>query len=104
MNTINYFALTPTEKEHKIDQLCIILYRFDPVLLHDCGYQEYELEALSILPRLDDCDNSAKVEVVVEEEFIYWFGREWRYNKEFTPTDFRKMCSKIWNFCHRKRS
>ena len=58
-------------------EIAIILARFDPIgLLGGQVNGEYLPEAESILDRLPTCASVEATQVVVHEEFCYWFGSE----------------------------
>src|SRR5215510_560967 len=59
-----------------LSALIRILYDEDPIAIIVSGsYDEYEPEALTILPRLWACSSVDDVRSVVHEEFVTWFGQ-----------------------------
>jgi len=58
------------------DEVSRILYRHDPMSLARCGApaDEYDIEASTILSRLNDCNTAHDSRKVIHEEFAHWFG------------------------------
>ena len=58
-----------------IDAVTIILYEHDPVGINGgCNPLEYDLEAKTIVPRLNNTCSVKEVRNIVHEEFCHWFG------------------------------
>jgi hypothetical protein len=57
------------------DDVVAILYRHDPEGINfESNTDEYELEAGTIIPRLDGCTSTEDVQRLVHEEFRKWFS------------------------------
>jgi hypothetical protein len=59
------------------DEVSAALFAADPVGINFGGNtDEYDPEARTILPRLDDAHSADHVQVIIYEEFCRWFDKE----------------------------
>ena len=60
------------------DKVTAILYRHDPVGLNfGVNPDEYEPEAMTILPRLGEARSVGDVQRIIPEELVRWFDENW---------------------------
>lgn len=58
-----------------VAQISAILFRADPLGIADeTNTDEYDQEAGTILPRLEDAKNALDAQHIIHEEFGRWFG------------------------------
>lgn len=73
------------------DDVAALLFRHDPEDISYGRASTYELEAGTIIPRLQSCHYPEDVCRVVHEEFCIWFCGRVRPEKEFI-----KIANEIW--------
>lgn len=75
------------------DSVAALLYRHDPVGINfEDNADEYEPEARTILPRLNNCHSPDDVLQVVHAEFVRWFDSA----TAGPPEHYKKIASEVW--------
>ena len=70
-----------------------ILFEFDPMgISFDTNTDEYEPEAGTIIPRLNQVDTVEDVMTIVHEEFVRWFDAE----DVGKPENYAVIAGRIW--------
>jgi hypothetical protein len=71
-----------------------ILFSEDPIgIALGSNLEEYEPEALTILPRLSGCASAGDVRRVVHEEFVTWFGA----STAGPPDKYDRIAARVWD-------
>ena len=85
------------------DKIAALLFRYDPIRISfEVNPNEYETEAATILPRLQNCQSAGDVQRVVHEEFVRWFDGSIAGQEK----DYRDIASEIWQMWqeHQRRN
>ena len=79
----------------RFGQLVEILFRHDPIHINmETNRDEYDLEARTILPRLESCTCEQDVLEVVLGEFAHWFGEEYTTDE----ARYRPIAAEVWSW------
>ncbi|MBU7574181.1 MAG: hypothetical protein KAF64_12550 [Hydrogenophaga sp.] len=69
------------------------MFRRDPVEInYHFNTDEYDAEAGTVIPRLQDCQSAQEVAAVLHEEFVRWFGTETAGPRE----RYHELSQDIW--------
>jgi hypothetical protein len=80
------------------DQLLEIMFRLDPIGVHQDNAEKFVPEAISILTRLRDARTADDVEQIVLEELRRWYGRRRLANQDpERVTDATIAICSAWN-------
>jgi hypothetical protein len=76
------------------DSVAVLLFRHDPIgiAFDNENTDEYEPEAGTILPRLQECESHTEALRAVHEEFVRWFGADTAGPEE----RYANIASEIW--------
>ena len=75
------------------DSVAALLYRHDPVGINfEDNADEYEPEARTILPRLNNCHSPNDVLQVVHSEFVRWFDSA----TAGPQGHYKEIASEVW--------
>ena len=82
------------EKGKLYDQVSDILFRNDPVGINlGFNVDEYEPEARTILPRLENIKSVDEIRKIAYEEFLHWFSHSTTVGGE---SHYQKIAEEIW--------
>lgn len=74
------------------DEVVALLFRYDPIGINfGVNSDEYEPEAASILPRLEEAGTAEDLRRIVHEEFIRWFGMS-----AGPESDYADIARELW--------
>ncbi len=76
-------------------QVSAILREADPISLISAGApaDEYELEVGTIVPRIGEAASPELLQIIIHEEFVFWFGAE----IAGPPEGYERTAEAIWN-------
>ena len=92
--------LSLSTDEALMQAISAILFKHDAMLINFEGMNtgEYNLEAKSILPLLNDCKNQMDVALLIDKVLSEWFSKNWAKVKSDTTKNIQltEMSSAIW--------
>jgi hypothetical protein len=81
------------------EEVSSLLYEADPIgISFGDNTDEYDPEAGTIIPRLEQCASADDVCSAVHEEFVGWFGED-----AGTRERYREVSERIWRAWTRRR-
>lgn len=84
--------LTRAEYGSLFDEVVALLFRHDPIGLNfGVNSDEYEPEAATLLPRLDEAETAEALRRIVHEEFVRWFG-----DSAGPASDYTEIARELW--------
>ncbi len=79
------------------DDVSAALFEADPIGLNfEDNSDEYDPEAGTIIPRLKTTKCAEDVEIIINEEFVRWFGDEYAAKNN----EYKLVSEKIWALWH----
>lgn len=76
-----------------------VLSEADPIgIACDIVTDQYEIEAITIVPRLETATSVDDVQAIVHDEFRRWFGA----SHEWSRRDYAAVAARIWELWRRR--
>lgn len=76
----------------RFDEVVALLFRHDSIGINfSDNSDEYEPEAVTLLPRLDEAKTVADLRRIILEEFVRWFGKS-----AGTESDYTEIARELW--------